>query len=71
MTRACCGRILGAMTFVFWLAVLMLVDAAIGLWGLNIWQQLAPSLDIKKIAFYETLAALVMLIAYFVIRRPI
>ena len=59
------------MTFIFWVAVLMLVDAAIGLWGLNVWQQLAPRINIKKVAFYETLAALVMLIAYFVIRRPI
>ena len=56
------------MTFVFWLAVVMLVDAAIGLWGLNLWQQMAPKLNIKKLAFYETLVALVMLIVYFVRR---
>jgi len=58
------------MTIVFWLAVLMLVDAAIGLWGLNVWQQLAPNLDIKTIAFWEALAAMTMLIIYFVLGRP-
>ena len=58
------------MTMVFWLAVLLLVDASIGLWGLNVWQQLAPNHDIKTIAFWEALAALTMLIIYFMLGRP-
>jgi hypothetical protein len=50
---------------IFWVGVAMLVDAAIDLWGLNFWQRLVPGLNVKKIALYEALAGLLLLLACF------
>ncbi|OQA29440.1 MAG: hypothetical protein BWY59_00315 [Verrucomicrobia bacterium ADurb.Bin345] len=54
--------------FFFWVGVAMLVDAAIDLWGLNFWQRLVPSVNVRKIALSEALIGLLLLTAYFVSR---
>jgi len=56
------------MHILFWISVIMLVDAAIDLWGLPFWQRLVPGFNVKKIAFYEILAALFLLIVFFIWR---
>ncbi len=43
-----------------WVAVLLLVDSAIGLLGANRWQKLAPRLPIQRIALVEAVLALVL-----------
>lgn len=54
--------------FMFWIAVVMLVDAAIDLWGLNFWQKLVPQVNVKRLALIEALVALVLLMIYFGLR---
>ncbi len=49
---------------IFWLAILLLVDAGIGLWGLNYWQKMVPRIHIKRIALIEAAGALLLLVFY-------
>ena len=49
-------------TILFWISIVMLVDAAVGLWGLNYWQRLMPSVNVKLIALIEAATAGVLLI---------
>ena len=53
---------------IFWLAILLLVDAGIGLWGLNYWQKMVPRINIKRIAFIEAAGALLLLAVYWLLR---
>jgi hypothetical protein len=55
-------------TIAFWVAVVMLADAGIALWGINLWQRLAPGWNIRRIAYLEALVALAILIAVFLKR---
>jgi hypothetical protein len=58
-------------TFRFWVAVLMLVDAACGLLGVNRLQQRAPRINVERLALIEAAAALLILyIHFFVDPRP-
>lgn len=57
-------------TFRFWIAVLMLVDAAFGLWGESTWQAMLPNIRIRRIALIEALVALVILFIHFIVDRP-
>lgn len=50
---------------VFWIGILMLVDAAIDLWGLNFWQRLMPQVNVKRIALWEALLAVLLLAGWF------
>ncbi|HMP74051.1 MAG TPA: hypothetical protein PKE55_12380 [Kiritimatiellia bacterium] len=43
-----------------WIAIVLLIDAAIGLAGLNRFQKLAPTVPIKAIAIGETLLAILL-----------
>ncbi|MFH0953599.1 MAG: hypothetical protein V1873_04650 [Verrucomicrobiota bacterium] len=49
-------------TILFWVSIVMLVDAAIGLWGLNYWQKLMPRVNVRLIALIEACAAAVLLL---------
>jgi hypothetical protein len=53
----------------FWIAIVMLVDAAIGLWSVNYWQKLAPRFPIQRIAFIEASLALLLLTLYFLLKH--
>lgn len=57
-----------AWAIAFWIAVVMLVDAGVALWGLNLWQRLAPGWNIRRIAQLEALAALLILLVVFLKR---
>lgn len=56
------------MNVVFWIAVVMLIDAAIGLYGESFWTKVAPKVPIRKIALIEAALALAMLGVYFYLR---
>ena len=56
------------MNIAFWAAVIMLVDAAIGLWGLNYWERIVPNLNVKRIALVEVVVSLVILGTYFIMK---
>lgn len=56
------------MTILFWIAVAMLVDSAIDLWGLKLWQRLLPTVNVKKVAFTELAVAVGLLVVYFLWR---
>ncbi|HBA84480.1 MAG TPA: hypothetical protein DCZ95_10335 [Verrucomicrobia bacterium] len=60
---------MGWTNILFWIAIVMLVDAAIGLWGANVWQKLAPRFPIQRIALIEAAAALLLLTMYFVLKH--
>ncbi len=49
----------------FWLAVVMLTDAAVGLLGARHWQRMAPRVNIQRIALIEAAAALIILAIHF------
>lgn len=55
-------------TIAFWVAVVMLADAGIGLWGLNLWQKVVPGWNIRRIAQTEALTALLILLVVFLKR---
>ena len=57
-------------TFRFWIAVVMLVDAACGLWGESTWQAMLPKIRIRRIALLEAAAALTLLYLHFIVDRP-
>jgi hypothetical protein len=57
-------------TIRFWLAIVMLVDAAIGLWWSNRWQKLAPRVNVPRLALMEAAAAMVILAVHFFIDPP-
>ena len=48
-----------------WIAIVMLIDAAIGLWGESSWQRLCPSINIRRIALIEAAAALAIVAIHF------
>lgn len=48
-----------------WIAIVMLVDAAIGLWGEGAWQRLCPSINIRRVALIEAAAALAIVAIHF------
>ena len=48
-----------------WIAIVLLVDAGIGLWGENTWQKLAPSINIRRVALIEAAAALAIVAIHF------
>ena len=48
-----------------WIAIVMLIDAAIGLWGESSWQRLCPSINIRRIALIEAAAALAIVALHF------
>ena len=50
---------------IFWIAVIMLIDAIIGLIGLPFWQRKMPSINIQKWAMVESIIALCIIIVYF------
>ena len=52
-------------TIRFWIAIIMLVDAALGLWGSHRWQKMIPGLNIVRVALIEALAALTLLCIHF------
>lgn len=52
-------------TFRFWLAMIMLLDVVIGLWGLDYWQRLLPAINIRRMILIEAVAAIVILIIHF------
>ena len=56
------------LNILFWVAVVMLVDAAIGLWNINLWQKIAPRFPIQRVALIEAATALVMIAMYFVLK---
>lgn len=55
-------------TIAFWLAVVLLVDAGIGLLGESRWSRLAPNVPIRAIAISEGLLAIVLIAAWFLNR---
>jgi len=48
-----------------WIAIVMLIDAAIGLWGESSWQRLCPTINIRRIALIEAAAALAIVAIHF------
>ena len=52
-------------TAVFWLGVVLAVDALIGLLGLNYWQKAVPRIPIGRIAIAEAVVAVFLLVGYF------
>ena len=52
-------------TIRFWIAILMLLDVAIGLWSLDYLQRLIPSINIRRIILIEAIAAIVILVIHF------
>jgi len=52
-------------TIIFWVAVLLLADAGMGLLFLTAWQKRLPSLNIQKIATVEVLISSILLAVYF------
>ena len=56
------------LNILFWVAVVMLVDAAIGLWSINLWQKMAPRFPIQRIALIEAAIALGLIVIYFVLK---
>ncbi len=53
------------MNFLFWAAVVLLVDAAIGFGGLNYWDRVMPKLNVRLLATVEMLVAALLLLIYF------
>ena len=51
-----------------WVAIVMLIDAAIGLWGESAWQRLCPSINIRRVALIEAAAALAIVAIHFGLR---
>ncbi|MBU0679248.1 MAG: hypothetical protein KJ626_14190 [Verrucomicrobia bacterium] len=51
--------------FWFWLAIVMMVDAAIGLLGLDYWQKFAPSLNIRLLAMIECVLSICLVVLHF------
>lgn len=58
------------MTILFWIAVVLLLDAGIGLLGEQRFHRVFPSLPIRTIALVEGLVALILLAVYFVSQAP-
>lgn len=52
-------------TFRFWIAIVMLLDAAIGLWWSNRWQSIAPRVNVVRLAVFEGLVAMTILWIHF------
>ena len=48
-----------------WIAIIMLIDAAIGLWGESVWQRHMPSINVRRIALIEAAAALAIVVLHF------
>jgi hypothetical protein len=55
-------------TILFWAAVIMLADAGVALLGLHYWQRMMPDINVYRIARIEAVAAILMLVIYFVHR---
>lgn len=55
-------------TIIFWLAVLLLLDAGLALFFLGSWQKRLPGLNIKLIAAIEVALAAVLLALYYLWR---
>lgn len=53
----------------FWLAVLLMVDAAVGLWTLHFWSTRMPGVNVRRIAFWEVGTAAVLLAGYYALVR--
>ena len=53
----------------FWGAAVLLLDAAFGLWNHERLKRLAPTVNIPRIAVFETLVALVLFAVSFWLRR--
>lgn len=49
----------------FWLAIVMLLDAAVGLWWSNRWQSLAPRVNVVRMAVIEGFVAMAILWIHF------
>jgi hypothetical protein len=49
----------------FWAAIVLLVDAAFGLWNNDRFSEMAPKINIQRIAFIEAGAAFALLIVHF------
>jgi hypothetical protein len=57
-------------TIRFWLAILMLVDASIGLWWSDRWQRIAPRVNVQRVALIEAAVALSILAMHFWVDPP-
>jgi hypothetical protein len=57
-------------TIRFWLAIALLVDAAVGLWWADRWQKLAPRLNVQRLALIEAAAAIVILLVHYLVDPP-
>ena len=54
-------------TIRFWIAIVMLLDAAAGLWWSSRWQALSPRINVERVAILEGFAAMFILyIHYFI-----
>ena len=45
-----------------WAAIVLLLDAAFGLWNHDRFQKVAPKINIPRIALFEALAALLLIV---------
>jgi len=45
-----------------WAAIILLLDAAFGLWNHERFQALAPKIDVQRIALIEAVAALILIL---------
>ena len=52
---------MNGMSVIFWIAVVLLIDAAIGLYGESFWKKVAPRVPIGKLALLEVAIAFVLL----------
>jgi hypothetical protein len=52
-------------SILIWVAIVLLLDAAFGLWNHDRFRQLAPKINIFRIALLEAFAALVLLAVRF------
>lgn len=55
-------------TWMFWIGIILMIDASIGLWGESYWKRLTPGLHIRMIAFIELGVAVVLIAASYLLR---
>lgn len=54
--------------WLFWIGIVLVVDAAIDLYALDFFRQRLPQINVRKIALFESLIGLILLIVYFAFR---
>jgi hypothetical protein len=58
------------LAFLFWAGIVLLLDSAVGLWGLNFLRKMAPAVNFKRIALVEAVVAFLLIGAYYLLKAP-